>query len=82
MLGQEGDVCAINKAGFHEDGGHGGMAQDAEGGMGFNASVFIACVKGGETFDKLVLDAAGKPAARAAGVVAEGFRASPAAPGP
>ena len=55
------------------------MAQDAEGGMGFNASVFIACVKGGETFDNLVLDGAGKPAARACRVVAEGFCAPPAA---
>ena len=55
------------------------MAQDAEGGMGLYATVFIACIKRGEACDKLVLDAAGKSAARAAGVVAEGFRAPPAA---
>ena len=40
-------VCAVDEAGFDEDGGHGSVPQDAEGGMGFDAAVFVACVKGG-----------------------------------
>ena len=46
--GEEVYVLAVDKAGFDEDGGHGGLAQDAEGGMGFYAAVFVVWVKGGE----------------------------------
>ena len=79
MAGEEVCVCAVDKAGFDEDGGHGGVAEDAEGGMGFYAAVFIVCVKGGEAFYQLVLDGAGKSAARAVEVVAVGFCAAAAA---
>ena len=32
--GEDLCVCAVDKAGFDEDGGHSGVAQDAEGGAG------------------------------------------------
>ena len=47
VAGEEVYVLTVDKAGFDEDGGHSGVAQDAEGGMGFDAAVFVACVKGG-----------------------------------
>ena len=47
VAGEEVYVLAVDKAGFHQHGRHGGLAQDAEGGMGFDAAVFVACVKGG-----------------------------------
>ena len=46
------DLCvrAVDEAGFHQHGGHGGLAQDAEGGMGFYAAVFIVFIEGGKGF--------------------------------
>ena len=57
VAGEEVYVLTVDKAGFDEDGGHSGVAQDAEGGMGFDAAVLVTCVKGGEAFYQLVLDA-------------------------
>ena len=48
--GEEVYVLAVDKAGFDEDGEHGSVAEDAEGGMGFYAAVFVVWVKGGEGF--------------------------------
>ena len=75
------DLCvrAVDEAGFDEDGGHSGVAQDTEGGMGFYAAVFVVWVEGGEGFYELVLDAGCEPSARALQVVAVGFCAPPAA---
>ena len=75
------DLCvgAIDKTGFDENGGHGSVAQDAEGGMGFYAAVFVVWVKGGKGFYELVLDGAGESSARSLQVVAVGFCAPPAA---
>ena len=50
MAGEEVCVCAVDEAGFDEDGGHSGVAQDAEGGMGFYAAVFIVFIEGGKGF--------------------------------
>ncbi len=55
------------------------MAQDADGGMGFYAAVFVALVEGGEAGYELVLDGLGESSARAVFVVAVGFCAPPAA---
>lgn len=77
--GEKVYVCAVDKAGFDEDGGHGSLAQDAEGGMGFYAAVFVALVEGGEGFYELVLDGAGESSARACCIVAVGFGAASAA---
>ena len=77
--GEEVYVLAVDKAGFDENGGHGSVAQDAEGGMGFYAAVFVALVEGGEVFYELVLDGAGESSARSLQVVAVGFCAPPAA---
>ena len=77
--GEEVYVCAVDEAGFDEDGGHSGVAEDAEGGMGFDAAVFVACVKGGKAFYQLVLEAGRQSSARAALFVAVGFCAPPAA---
>ena len=46
------DLCvrAVDEAGFYQHGGHGGLAQDAEGGMGFYAAVFIVFIEGGKGF--------------------------------
>ncbi len=77
--GEDLCVCAIDKAGFHQHGRHGGLAQDAEGGIGFDAAIFVAWVEGGEGFYELVLDGAGEPSARAVEVVAVGFGAAAAA---
>ena len=79
MAGEEVYVLAVDKAGFHQHGRHGGLAQDAEGGMGFDAAVFVGWVKGGKGFYELVLDGAGESSARALQVVAVGFGAAPAA---
>jgi len=79
VAGEEVYVLAVDKAGFHQHGGHGGLAQDAEGGMGFDAAVFVACVKGGKAFYQLVLEAGRQSSARAALFVAVGFCAPPAA---
>ena len=79
VAGEEVYVLAVDKAGFHQHGRHGGLAQDAEGGMGFDAAVFVACVKGGKAFYQLVLDAGRQFSARAALFVAVGFCAPPAA---
>lgn len=79
VAGEEVYVRAVDEAGFDEDGGHGSVAQDAEGGMGFYAAVFVACVKGGKAFYQLVLDAGRQSSARAALFVAVGFCAPPAA---
>ena len=75
------DLCvrAVDKAGFHQHGGHGSVPQDAEGGMGFYAAVFVAWVEGGEGFYELVLDAGRQLSARSLQVVAVGFCAPPAA---
>ena len=75
------DLCvrAVDKAGLDEDGGHGGVAQDTEGGMGFYAAAFVAWVEGGEGFYELVLDGAGELSARSLQVVAVGFCAPAAA---
>ncbi|SHK84414.1 hypothetical protein SAMN05216582_12050 [Selenomonas ruminantium] len=78
VQGKDTDVFAVDKAGFDEDGWHGGMAQDAEGGMGFDTAVFVALVKGGEAGYELVLDGLGESSARAVFVVAVGFCAPPA----
>ena len=79
VAGEEVYVLAVDKAGFHQHGRHGGLAQDAEGGMGFYAAVFVACVKGGKAFYQLVLEAGRQSSARAALFVAVGFCAPPAA---
>ena len=63
MAGEEVYVLAVDKAGFDEDGGHVSVAQDAEGGMGFYAAVFVAWVEGGEGFYELVLDGTGESSA-------------------
>ena len=73
VAGEEVCILTVDKAGFDEDGGHSGVAQDAEGGMGFDAAVFVACVKGGEGFYELVLDGAGESSARSLQVVAVGL---------
>ena len=78
VAGEEVYVLAVDKAGFHQHGRHGGLAQDAEGWMGFDTAVFVACVKGGEALDKLALDAGRQSPARAVRRVAVGFRAPPA----
>ena len=77
--GEEVYVLAVDKAGFDEDGGHGSVAEDAEGGMGFYAAVFVAWGEGGEGFYELVLEGAGELSARALQVVAVGFCTPPAA---
>ena len=77
--GEEVYVLAVDKASFHQHGRHGGFAQDAEGGMGFYAAVFVALVEGGEVFFELVLDGAGESSARSLQVVAVGFCTPPAA---
>jgi len=79
VAGEEVYVLAVDKAGFHQHGGHGGVAQDAEGGMGFDAAVLVASIEGGKGFYELVLDAGCHPSVRAALFVAVGFRAPPAA---
>lgn len=79
MAGEEVYVLAVDKAGFHQHGRHGGLTQDAEGGMGFDAAVFVACVKGGKAFYQLVLEAGRQSSARALQVVAVGFCTPPAA---
>ena len=79
VAGEEVYVLTVDKAGFDEDGGHSGVAQDAEGGMGFDAAVFVACVKGGKAFYQLVLEADRQSSARAVLFVAVGFCAPPAA---
>ena len=38
VAGEEVYVLAVDKAGFHQHGRHGGLAQDAEGEMGFDAA--------------------------------------------
>ncbi len=63
VAGEEVYVLAVDKAGFHQHGRHGGLAQDAEGEMGFDAAVFVVCVKGGEGFYELVLDGMGESSA-------------------
>ena len=63
VAGEEVYVLAVDKAGFHQHGGHGGFTQDAEGGMGFDAAVFVGWVKGGKGFYELVLDGAGESSA-------------------
>ena len=73
VAGEEVYVLTVDKAGFDEDGGHSGVAQDAEGGMGFDAAVFVACVKGGKAFYQLVLEAGRQSSARAALFVAVGL---------
>ena len=72
-------VRAVDEAGLDEDGGHGSLAQDTEGGMGFYAAVFVACVKGGKAFYQLVLEVGRQSSARAVLFVAVGFCAPPAA---
>ena len=79
VVGEEVYVLAVDKAGFHQHGRHGGFTQDTEGGMGFDAAVFVACVKGGKAFYQLVLEAGCQSSARAALFVAVGFCAPAAA---
>ena len=79
VAGEDLCVRAVDEAGLDEDGGHGSLAQDTEGGMGFYAAVFVACVKGGKAFYQLVLEVGRQSSARAVLFVAVGFCAPPAA---
>lgn len=79
VLGKEADVVAVDEACLHEDGGHGGIAQDAETWMRLDAAIGVAAVDGRETFYELALDAVGERFAVAAEGIAVGFRTSAAA---